>query len=251
MSKTSVEAKLAQRATNLAKVPISQLPTDAEKNCFICVNTYNSYSLNLGTGPLNDAVTFAKRAKQCEFEVYYLHNPKSKTFLSYLDAFFQNTNHHLVVYYVGHGTNVRDRNGDEADGYDEAMVFDDGTIIDDVLVDHLIQYKKDSTELTLVTDACHSGSIWDLQSGTVCGRTLPPNVLSISAANDQQTAKQTMIDRMEQGVFTSNMCKIMKTKPLITPNELKTEMAKVLRKYCQTVTLGTTSPEMLNLPVFD
>ena len=39
---------------------------------------------------------------------------------------------------------------------------------------------------------------------------MPSNVLSISAANDKQTAKQTVIDRKEQGIFTVNFGKVLK-----------------------------------------
>ena len=39
----------------------------------------------------------------------------------------------LVVHYSGHGTFVKDRNGDEADGQDEAMYLYDGALLDDEL----------------------------------------------------------------------------------------------------------------------
>lgn len=222
-----------------------------EKACFICVNTYKSYRLNLGTGPLNDAVSWAKCMKGYGYENYFLHNPHSRNFLKYLDAFFANTTRELVVYYVGHGTSVRDLDGDEDDGYDEAFVFDDGNIIDDVLIDHLIEHKNKDNEIVLVTDACHSGSIWDIQAGDVHGRVLPDRIMSISAANDKQTAKQTMIERQEQGVFTHNMTKILKKNHMMTPAQLQTEMRKVLRSYGQSCTIGVTSQDLLKEPIFE
>lgn len=39
----------------------------------------------------------------------------------------------LVVHYSGHGTFTKDRNGDEADGQDEAMFLWDGLLLDDEL----------------------------------------------------------------------------------------------------------------------
>lgn len=242
--------RLKTYGRDVSTIPISRIPQEMGKVCFICVNTYTSYRLNLGTGPMNDAVSFAKCVKNFGYEVYFMHNPHSRNFLKYLDAFFKNTAEELIVYYVGHGTSVRDTDGDEADGYDEAFVFDDGTIIDDVLIDHLIDFKHPSSKLILVTDACHSGSIWDIQGGDVNGRRLPDRIMSLSAANDKQTAKQTVIDRQEQGIFTHNMTKIIKAEPELSPNELSAKMRTALRKYGQTFTVGTTSPELLDEPLF-
>jgi len=45
----------------------------------------------------------------------------------------------LVVHYSGHGTFVKDRNGDEADGQDEAMYLYDGALLDDELSEILIR----------------------------------------------------------------------------------------------------------------
>lgn len=242
--------KLKTVGHDLSAISITRLPATFEKVCYICVNTYRSYRLNLGTGPVNDAYSIAKCVKKYGYEVYFLHNPHSRNFLKYLDEFFSRTTGHLVFFYVGHGTSVRDLDGDEDDGYDEALVFDDGNIIDDVLVEHLIAKKNPENKMTLITDACHSGSVWDIQGGNVLGRQLPSNVISLSAASDSQTAKQTVIERLDQGVFTYNMTKVIKSKPSITPNQLQTEMRKVLRQYGQTFTVGSTSPELLTCPVF-
>lgn len=248
---TDAVRRLKTYGRDLSTIPLSRVPAEMEKACFICVNTYTSYRLNLGTGPLNDAVTFAKAMKNFGYQIYFLHNPHCRNFLNYLDKYFANTTQELVVYYVGHGTSVKDLDKDEADGYDEAFVFDDGNIIDDDLITHLIDNKHPDNEIVLVTDACHSGSIWDIQGGDIKGRKLPNRIMSISAANDKQTAKQTMINRAEQGIFTYNLSKILKKNPSITPPQLQSEMRKALRQYGQTVTVGTTSNDMLDEPIFE
>ena len=63
------------------------------------------------------------------YQCFHLRNVTSKRFLDVLAKFLKNTTDHLVVFYVSHGTNVKDTNGDESDGFDEAMVFDDGLVI--------------------------------------------------------------------------------------------------------------------------
>jgi hypothetical protein len=232
-------------------IPISRLPSSIERCAFLCVNNYTSPSLSLGAGPLNDGVSMAKLAEIRKLPIYFLHNPRKATFLKYFEHFIKVTNDHLVFYYVGHGTRVRDTNRDEADGYDEAFVFEDGTIIDDVLIQTLAKYKNPENQVTLVTDACHSGSIWDIQNGSIRGKPLPPMIMSISAATDAQTSKQTIIERLEQGVFTYNMYKIVKDEPEITPSNLKARLVSVLKQYAQTCTISTTTPEIMDAVLFD
>jgi uncharacterized caspase-like protein len=76
---------------------------------------------------------------------------------------------HLLVHYAGHGVSVADQDGDEADGFDEALVpwgaaRDDraGLLVDDELapvLDGLRRTVGEQGSVVMVVDACHSGSI--------------------------------------------------------------------------------------------
>lgn len=70
----------------------------------------------------------------------------------------------IWFHYSGHGTQIRDINGDEADGLDEAIVPVDyltvGMIGDDELF-NLVRSIR--CRAFLVFDSCHSGSVCDLQ----------------------------------------------------------------------------------------
>ena len=246
----SSSTKIKNVALNITYVNTNKLPTTLEKVCFVCINTYVGTNMSLGDGPMNDGYNIAKCLKRYGYTVYYLLNPKKSNFLAKLEFFFKNVKSELVVYYTGHGTSVRDTNGDEADGYDEAMVFVDGNIIDDTLVETLIEHKNTTNKCVLMSDCCHSGTIWDIQGGDIKGRKLPDDVMSISAASDKQTAKQTVVERLEQGMFTYNIMKILKAEPNLSATECKTKLTSVLRKYGQTVTLGATTASMLTDPLF-
>ena len=247
MSAKSAVQKLLSSGIDLNS---NDVPDSLRKACFVICNDYtNSKWPELGAGPNNDAYHVIKFCKAKGYQCFHLRNGKSQRFLQVLADFLRNTTEHLVVFYVGHGTNVRDKNGDENDGYDEAMVFDDAFVVDDVLIKTLLKYKNDESILTLVTDACHSGSIWDLQS-QVEGRTLPPNIISISAATDKQTAKQTVKEQLEQGMFTYFMKRAVKANPDATPLDLRKEMKPQLQRYQQNVTIATTSEELLHMPTF-
>lgn len=70
----------------------------------------------------------------------------------------------IWIHYSGHGTYVRDTNGDEADGKDEAIVPSDVNTNGIITDDQLLTIFSQSKCLTyLMFDCCHSGSICDLQ----------------------------------------------------------------------------------------
>jgi hypothetical protein len=67
-----------------------------------------------------------------------------------------------VITYSGHGTWVPDRDGDEADGRDEAIcpvdLWDNGVITDDQLFE-LFTARAYGSRLIFISDSCHSGSV--------------------------------------------------------------------------------------------
>ena len=64
----------------------------------------------------------------------------------------------LLVHYSGHGTKVTDVNGDEKDGYDEALYLYDGTVIDDD-IGYALKSIPDGATVVLMFDSCFSGTV--------------------------------------------------------------------------------------------
>ena len=73
---------------------------------------------------------------------------------------------HLYVHYSGHGGSVTDTSGDEKDGKDETLVPLDyrkmGQLTDDTIIKELVLAVPEGVMLTVVIDACHSGTVLDL-----------------------------------------------------------------------------------------
>jgi len=130
---------------------------------------------------------------------------------------------HLFIQYSGHGTSVKDMDGDEADGEDEALCpLDGGVIIDDWLFENVVKAIENhhKTSAFFMVDACHSGTCWDLQHQYFATRGEKPSVrqhhdklpqrackarvLAFSAAMDDQTAVDIQdAGAMPQGAFTA------------------------------------------------
>ena len=107
----------------------------------------------------------------------------------------------IWFHYSGHGTQIRDTNGDEADRLDEAIVPVDyltvGMISDDELFNMIRGIR---CRAFLVFDSCHSGSVCDLQysvnyisgsfakSVSTSKSIVNPNIVLLSGCRDAQTS---------------------------------------------------------------
>jgi hypothetical protein len=114
----------------------------------------------------------------------------------------------IWVHYSGHGSQVRDTNGDEVSGMDSVIVPCDfqknGYILDDTIFEIIKQIK---CRINLVFDCCNSGSVCDLQYSfqyndakkafmrsftTKKQRIITnPNIICISGCEDRQTSADT------------------------------------------------------------
>jgi hypothetical protein len=245
----SVIRELEQVGMNLnSKKPASINPSP--KSCFICCNSYTRADLKLGVGPINDSLLVAQNHKRRGYTVYFLHNSKPDIFKAFLIRFFDNTTTALTVYFTGHGGQVKDLDGDESDGFDEAMVFDTGHVLDDDLAVLVRDHLNGKTRVLLLTDCCHSGSIWDLQSTQKRGWSMPANVISLSGCADEQTAKQMKVDARDQGLFTHLFWKYCNADPNASPKSLNALINAGMKSYGQRFVVCTTTESMLTKPLF-
>lgn len=112
---------------------------------------------------------------------------------------------YFVFYYSGHGTNLADQSGDEADGQDEAFCFvtPDGQVnysscmSDDDFSDLVTEVLDPGVNVLVLTDCCHSGTICDFGNGHWAGR----KAVSITGCLDNQTSG----DIGKGGIFTHSM----------------------------------------------
>ena len=64
----------------------------------------------------------------------------------------------FVLSYSGHGGQVPDKNGDEADGKDETWVLYDRELVDDELHELYTTFRP-GTRIFVLSDSCHSGTV--------------------------------------------------------------------------------------------
>lgn len=252
--KDSALRQLKEIGCDVATTPLKLYTHPIPRVCFMCVNTYTSSEKALGVGPLNDSITVGANHRTMGYFVYYLHNPKPVVFMNYLKMFLKMTSECLTVYYTGHGSQVRDTSGDEADGYDEVMVFENGYVLDDDLAVALKENHNPTCRVLLLNDCCRSGTIWDIpEDMRKAEREFPENILSISASTDRQTSKQVSglgKIRSMQGLFTFHFFQLIRENPDVTPDAIVPILNKELRRFQQNVTMLPTRRTMMKEPIF-
>jgi len=111
--------------------------------------------------PLADITMVCDDHEQCTGE------PTRKGIAAAFDALVRSTSSDDLVYihYSGHGDRVDDKNGDESDGKDSALVpidaRDNGSweILDDEIAVWLARLGDKTKDVIFVSDSCHSGTI--------------------------------------------------------------------------------------------
>jgi hypothetical protein len=131
----------------------------------------------------------------------------------------------LWFHYSGHGSQIRDMNGDETDRLDEVLVPVDfqksGFIVDDEIFSIV---KNSKCKTILIFDSCHSGSMCDLQwnyqytNGSIL-KTMTtnkmitnPNVFCFSGCKDPETSADAYSAEKKMGVgaFTDTFIRCLR-----------------------------------------
>lgn len=101
----------------------------------------------------------------------------------------------FLFYYTGHGTSVKDLDGDEVDYKDEAYVCVTSSgqidpnefLTDDEFAAHLLEYVNKECNMIIISDCCHSGTMCDFGKPRWEGY----HAISISGCRDSQTSGDT------------------------------------------------------------
>ena len=145
----------------------------------------------------------------------------------------------LFFSFSGHGVNVRDRNRDEIDGMDEALVSSDMQCIVDDELKSMLQFLKKDVTLVALFDSCHSGTVLDLKYqylDNVDVKIYPTNletagkVFMISGCMDNQTSADAWIENKAQGAMTWALLESLKTVHTRTWRLLIQSMRKLLKE---------------------
>ncbi|HJR61437.1 MAG TPA: caspase family protein [Vicinamibacterales bacterium] len=174
-------------------------------------------------GCVNDANAWGRVLAELGFEVRYLRNKQAtnrriqnglRDLLAGASA-----GDVLVFQYAGHGTQLADDSGDEADGFDEAFVpvdYREGELMllrDDVFATALEGLPAGVT-LTLFMDCCHCGTnsrfapaVRGVETATDRARFMPPDLLGAAREYRSARARSRALPSSAPGVIHLAACR--------------------------------------------
>ncbi len=148
----------------------------------------------------------------------------------------------IWFHYSGHGSQIRDLNGDEVDKLDEVIVPLDYSTKGFITDDEVFNIVKNSKCRTiLLFDSCHSGTMCDLQyifnynSGKVIGSlngnksiTTNPNIICFSGCRDSQTSADVYLpsEARSVGAFTASFLAALRR------NRINVDIMKLYSDLC-------------------
>ncbi|KAH7866269.1 hypothetical protein Vadar_017934 [Vaccinium darrowii] len=194
----------------------------------------------------------------------------------------------LVFHYSGHGSQLRDTNSDEIDGYDETLCpldFEtEGMILDDEINATIVRPLPHGAKLHAIIDACHSGTVLDLpfvcrvnraghytwedhsyQSTTYKG-TSGGLAISLSACDDHQATLDTMAlsGNTVTGAMTYSFIQAVQNEPGLTYGRLLNAMHRAIHdakpgsrfngpiaSFIRKVFIPTQEPQLTSSEKFD
>ncbi|KMZ72481.1 Metacaspase 9 [Zostera marina] len=150
-----------------------------KKRAVICGISYKGYNKEEIEGSVNDAIfmkyllenkyNFSDILMLTDDEKNSMNNiPTKMNILNAMEWLVKDCQQgdSLVFYYSGHGSQKKDMDGDEIDGFDETLCpldyFTNGMITDDVINETIVRPLPSGAMLHVIIESSHSGTVLDL-----------------------------------------------------------------------------------------
>jgi len=219
-------------------------------------------------GCINDVNYMLELLKQNNFkEIQILTDntsakPTKNIILSKFTDLLSNAKTGDVVFfcYSGHGSQLKDANGDEITGMDQLICpIDFKMILDDELKNIIKTHLKAGVTLISLFDSCFSGSVLDLRYqyyDSLQNNELTENpnqietngqVIMISGCSDKQTSADANIDNVDRGAMTWSFIRSLQDNPNLTWRQLLLNMRSLLTQKRYTQTPQISSNVFLNI----
>ncbi|KAG8368663.1 hypothetical protein BUALT_Bualt15G0069200 [Buddleja alternifolia] len=257
-------------------------PAYGRKRAVLCGITYKGSQQSLN-GSINDVVIMRKLLVEkfgfpssailmLTEEEDYKYIPTKKNIRAALRWLVQGSRpgDSLVFHYSGHGSQVRDLDGDEVDGYDESILPVDyqteGRILDDELNETIVRPLPKGATLHSIIDTCFSGTLLDLPN--VCRIKRQGNyrwedhciphaaykgtsgglAISISACDDHQNSGDTTAFGPATGALTYSFVQTLRQEPRLTYGRLLISMHNRIRAARDAIGLNSNAPHLSQEP---
>lgn len=199
---------------------VSSVKISTDKQALLVGLNYTGTSSELH-GCINDVINISQILQHNNYTTQIMTDTdisKKSNILSELEKLIKSGKKKLFFHYSGHGTQIYDTNGDEADHLDEALCEKDTLISDDQL-NAVLSHMSEDQEIICLIDACHSGTIVDLpyilspNKKVITNKTnskIKGKVICISGCKDNQTSADVYKYGTYFGAMTNQLSILLK-----------------------------------------
>ena len=118
-----------------------------------------------------------------------------------------------------------------------------------MLAEILQENANGKSKVIILNDCCHSGTLWDIPLDINAAQTFPPNIICLSAADDNETPKQGRQCSNDQGFFTFLLFQEIWRNKALNPRDIQNRVSNQLVNYKQCVIVSPTRAELLDQPL--
>ena len=225
-----------------------KIPLSLAKTSFVLLNDNNESDnviIKETDGRSVDAYHMMKLFQKYGFESYFLHNPTKELFLAHFASLLAITRGYFVFFYTGNGKTVEDQQ--------ESIVFSDGELTENDLVEIINKNKSSQCTLLHLSDSCYDKCILNLEKSFT---KKPENMISISCFSNEPEKNQSddiickHVEKGGNGVFAYHFWKTLTNNPKMTPNMLCSIIENDLKRHKQGISITTTNPLLLDQNLF-
>lgn len=235
----SVLAKFPILGTNGATVEPRHFPQNLVNICLMCINSKNAKGDNDIT-ILNDGIFAAQHIKKIGYPIYYLINPSSMLYFTFLRLVLSHTSNNIILYVNGFCHDIDN---------DNLICFPDEEVPCRRFSSFLLSYKQNLSKVSLFFDVGHIKEKSLEPYSNFVSSEIPLNVVMvvIGFISTSQYGNQKIVKT--QGYLTYSIFVALHKNPNKTFNEVENEINAMIQQTGYKIQIAAQNNETRELPV--
>lgn len=236
--KTSLEslASLGMDCTNLEP---KQFPQSLNNCCLICVN--GKVQGENDSAFYNDGALLAQHAKAFGYPIFFLVNPTSMQYFSFLRLALSQTSHNILLYVNGFCRDVEN---------DNLICFTNEEVQCKRFSGFLLSYKTSTSKVSIFFDVCHLKEKSISPHSIFISNDIPQNIImtTIDFIDPSDVGDKKMVKC--QGFLIYSIIVALHKQPHKTFTEVESHINSMIQQNGYKLLIVTQNDEMRNQPIF-
>lgn len=236
--KTSLQT-LASLGMDCTKIEPKQFPPTLGNCCLICINSKTQNEND--SAFYNDGALLAEHAKSFGYPIFYLVNPESMQYFTFLRLALSRTSNNMICYVNGFCRDVEN---------DNLICFSNEEVECKRFSGFLLSYKLSSLKVSLFFDVCHLKEKSVSPHSIFISNDLPQNIImsAIDFIDPSDVGDKKEVKC--QGYLIYSLLVALHKKSNKTFTEVESQINSIIQRNGYRMLIVTQNQDMKNQPVF-